>query len=428
MEPAGLSSGGSTGHFRRTPGPSPNVVMTAPPGRRLDERRLWFVGIGGAGMSGYAVLARAWGAEVAGWDRYETPYLVHVRDAGIPVTVSDQPEGAPDGFESIVSSAFAGQVRGLTRADLLAELVSLQDSIVVAGAHGKTTTAGMIAFVLDRLGRDPAFLIGGEIPQLGGNARAGTGWLVVEGDESDRTIERLRPKIAVVTNVDLDHHSEFASRAEVEELFEQWLAAVPDVVRADTLAPLDLELSVPGEHNRRNAAAALAALELAGVPAKDALPQLAAFTGAGRRLEARGEQRGIAVLDDYAHHPAEVEAAIAAMRENRGEGRVLVLFQPHLYSRTRHLSRELGEALAAADVVAVTDVYRAREEPVEGVSGKLVVDAVSEARPGLTVGWVPTVEQGAAFLARRARPGDVVLTIGAGDVERAIPLLLEQLA
>ena len=391
----------------------------------LADRRLWFVGIGGAGLSGYAVLARAWGAEVAGWDRYETPYLEHVREAGIPVTVSEDVEGPPEGFEAVVSTAFAGQVPGLTRAELLAELVSQQDSIVVAGAHGKTTTAAMIAFVLDRLGRDPAFLIGGEIPQLGGNARAGSGWLVVEGDESDRTIEQLRPQIAVVTNVDLDHHSEFASRAEVEQLFERWLAEVPHVVRGDELEPVELELAVPGEHNRRNAAAALAALELAGVSAEEAGSQLAEFAGAGRRLEARGEAGGVTVVDDYAHHPAEIAATIAAVSDG---GRVLVLFQPHLYSRTRHLAHELGVALAAADVVAVTEIYRAREEPIEGVTGKLVVDAVAEARPGMTLGWTPGIEEGASFIARHARPGDVALTVGAGDVDRAVPLLLEQLA
>jgi UDP-N-acetylmuramate--alanine ligase len=223
---------------------------------RLEGRRLWFVGIGGAGLSGYALLAKAWGAEVAGWDRYETPYLEHVRAAGIPVTISAAPQAAPEGWEAVVSTAFAGQVPGASRAELLSELVALQDSIVVAGAHGKTTTAAMIAFVLDRLGRDPAYLIGGEVPQLGGNARAGSGWLVAEGDESDRTIAHLRPTIAVVTNVDLDHHAEFASRAEVEELFDAWLAEVPNVVRGDDLGPVDFDLSVPGEHNRQNAAAA----------------------------------------------------------------------------------------------------------------------------------------------------------------------------
>lgn len=391
----------------------------------LADRRLWFVGIGGAGLSGYAVLAKAWGADVAGWDRYETPYLDHVRAAGISVTVSEDVEAAAEGFEAVVSTAFVGQVPGLTRAEFLAELVTQQDSIVVAGAHGKTTTAGMIAFVLDRLGRDPSFLIGGEIPQLDGNARAGSGWLVVEGDESDRTIEQLRPKIAVVTNVDLDHHSEFASRAEVEQLFERWLAEVPQVVRGDELEPVDFELAVPGEHNRRNAAAALAALQLVGVAPEEARAHLAEFTGAGRRLERRGEAGGVAVLDDYAHHPAEIAATIAAVRNG---GRVLVLFQPHLYSRTRHLADELGAALASADIVAVTEIYRAREEPIEGVSGKLVVDALGAARPGMTVGWMPTVEQGATFLARRARPGDVALTVGAGDVDQAVPLLLEKLA
>jgi UDP-N-acetylmuramate--alanine ligase len=396
----------------------------------LADRKLWFVGIGGAGLSGYAILAKAWGAQVAGWDRHETPYLEHVRAEGIPVTVSEQVEAPPDSFETVVSTAYMSE--GLSpehgrksRAEFLAELVSLQDSIVVAGAHGKTTTAGMIAFVLDRLGRDPSFLIGGEIPQLGGNARAGSGWLVVEGDESDRTIERLRPKIAVVTNVDLDHHSEFASRAEVEELFERWLAEVPEVVRADELAPVELELAVPGEHNRRNAAAALAALELAGVTREEAKPYLAEFAGAGRRLESHGEAGGVTVLDDYAHHPAEIAATIEAVRNG---GRVLVLFQPHLYSRTRHLVRELADALAAADVVAVTEIYAAREDPAEGVSGKLVVDALTEVRPGITVGWTPSVEQGATFLAGRARPGDVALTVGAGDVDRAVPLIIERLS
>ena len=392
---------------------------------RLEGRRLWFVGIGGAGLSGYALLAKAWGAEVAGWDRHETPYLEPVRAAGIPVTVSEEIAAAPDAYETIVSTAYVAERDGKSRAEFLAELVSLQDAIVVSGAHGKTTTTGMIAFALERAGCDPSFLIGGEIPQLGGNARAGSGWLVVEGDESDRTVERLRPKIAVLTNVDLDHHSEFSSRAEVETLFDRWLAEVPHVVRADELEPVDFELAIPGEHNRRNAAAARAALELAGLPRSEAEPHLAEFTGAGRRLELRGEAGGVRVLDDYAHHPAEIRATIEAVRDSR---RVLVLYQPHLYSRTRHLADEIGAALATADVAAVTEIYRAREEPVEGVTGKLVVDAVSEARPGMTLAWTPEPEDGARFLARHARPGDVVLTMGAGDVDAAVPVLLRELA
>lgn len=389
----------------------------------LDGRRIWFIGIGGAGLSGYALLARAWGAEVGGWDRVETPYLAALQ--GALVELAPEPV-VPDGWdEVVVSTAYRDQVEGRPRAEFLAELVSLQRSIVVAGAHGKTTTAAMIAFCLDRLGDDPAFLIGGEIPQLGGNARAGGGWLVVEGDESDRTIAALRPEIAVVTNVDLDHHTEFASRAEVESLFADWLAAASKAVRGDELEPVEVELAVPGDHNLQNAGVALAAIELAGYSRAEAARVLGEFRGATRRLELRGQAGGVDVVDSYAHHPRELAADIAAARDG---GRVLALFQPHLYSRTRHLAREFGAALASADVVAVTDVYRAREQPVEGVTGKLVVDALAETRPGMELGWTPAVEDGVRFLARRARTGDRVLTLGAGDVDRAADLILEALA
>lgn len=385
----------------------------------LEGRRLWLAGIGGAGMSAYASLAQAWGAEVRGWDRVRTPYLDHLN--GIDVEIRDEPPAPPAGWEVFVSTAFAGRIPGKSRAELLAELVSLRDSIVVSGAHGKTTTSAMIAFCLLRVGRDPAWLIGADIPQLGGNAGSGGGWLVVEGDESDRTIASLRPRIAVVTNVDHDHHATFGSRAEVEELFESWLKEVPQTVRGEDLRPYDGELSVTGEHNRRNAACALAALELAGVAREEAEPALAEFAGAARRLERRGVVRGAEVYDDYAHHPAEIAATLAALKDH---GRVLALFQPHLYSRTRHLARELAAALAQADVVAVTDVYAAREEPVAGVSGKLVVDRLAERRPGMTVAWTPSVEDGAHFLSSRLREGDRVVTIGAGDVDRAVAMLL----
>jgi len=388
----------------------------------LDGRRIWFVGIGGAGLSGYALLARAWGAEVGGWDRVETPYLAPLGDVLVELAPDPVvPEGWP---EVVVSTAYRGRVEGKARSEFLAELVSLQRSIVVAGAHGKTTTAAMIAFCLERLGDDPAFLIGGEVAQLGGNARAGEGWLVVEGDESDRTIAALRPEIAVVTNVDLDHHSEFASRAEVESLFAEWLGAAPLAVRGQELEPVELELGVPGAHNGRNAAVALAAVEAAGYSSEAAAEALRDFRGVGRRLERRGEAGGVAVIDSYAHHPSELAADIAASRDG---GRVLVLFQPHLYSRTRHLAQEFGTALAAADAVAVTDVYPAREEPIEGVTGKLVVDAVADARPGMALAWTPTVEEGARFVAARARAGDRILTLGAGDVDRAADLILEGL-
>ncbi|HEU4942417.1 MAG TPA: cyanophycin synthetase, partial [Gaiellaceae bacterium] len=186
------------------------------------------------------------------------------------------------------------------------------------------------------------------------------------------------------------------------------------------------ELNIPGEHNRRNAATALAALELAGVDGRDAWPVLREFRGAGRRLEEVGVAGDVRIVDDYAHHPAEIRATISALR-GQGIGRILALFQPHLYSRTRHLARETAAALAQADVVAVTDVYPAREEPVEGVTGKLVVDALSELRPGMPLAWTPRVEDGARFLARRAQPGDVVLTVGAGDVDRGADLVFGEL-
>jgi UDP-N-acetylmuramate--alanine ligase len=395
----------------------------------LDGRRFWLVGIGGAGLSGYAVVADAWGADVSGWDRKETPYLEHVRAAGIPVTLSPEPPEPPPGAEVVVSTAYAGRVAGRSRAEFLAELVAFRRSIVVAGAHGKTTTTAMIAYCLDGLGDDPSFLVGGEVPQLGGNARAGNGWLVVEGDESDGTVFSLPADVAVVTNVDLDHHAAFASVAELEERFERWARTVPEgrVVWGRDLEPLEIELSVPGEHNRLNAACALAALELAGFERGAAAGVLARFRGVGRRLEEHGEAGGVRLLDDYAHHPAEVAATIAAARDLAREGRLVVVFQPHLFSRTQHLGRELGGALAAADAAVVTEVYAAREEPVAGVTGKLVVDALAAARPGMPVGWGPALADAARIAAALARPGGMLLTVGAGDVDTAIPMLRAEL-
>ena len=289
----------------------------------LEGRRFWFVGIGGAGMSALALVARAWGAEVGGSDRARSSYVDRLEEAGIPVEIGHEAANVPDGAEIVVSSAIAPdnpEVAGREvkrRGELLAELVQLRPSIVVAGAHGKTTTAGMIAFCLDRLGEDPAFLIGGEIEQLGGNARAGEGWLIAEGDESDRSLELLRPQIAVLTNVELDHHATFASLADLREAFRAFLALarganvvwdrpellalLPDgspdaatVVRFDAGEPLllagrvrfrwrgaQVSLAVPGAHNALNAAAALEAARLAGAEDALAIHGLADFRGAG---------------------------------------------------------------------------------------------------------------------------------------------------
>jgi UDP-N-acetylmuramate--alanine ligase len=397
--------------------------------RELEGRRFWLAGIGGAGLSGYAVLAHAWAAEVSGWDRKETPYVEHVRAAGIPVTISPEPPEPPPGTEVVVSTAYADRVAGKSRAELLAELVGLRRSIVVAGAHGKTTTAAMIAYCLDALGDDPSFSVGGEVPQLGGNARAGDGWLVVEGDESDGTVFSLPAEVGVITNVDLDHHSAFASTAELEERFETWAASLPEgqVVWGRDVEPVGLELAVPGEHNRVNAACALAALELAGYGRDAASAAVVGFRGVGRRLESHGEAGGVRLYDDYAHHPAEVAATLTAARALAPDGRLVVLFQPHLYSRTVHVGRELGEALAAADAAVVTEIYAAREEPVAGVSGKLVSDRLADVRPGMPVGWAPSLADAARIAAELARPGGLLLTVGAGDVDTTIPLLRDQL-
>ncbi len=260
----------------------------------LDGRRFYFVGIGGAGLSAYANFARAWGAEVRGWDKQETIFMETL--SGIDVDVGGEP-AAPAGFETVLSSAHAGRAEGRSRADFLAELVALRRSIVVGGAHGKTTTAAMIAYALRELGDDPAWIIGGVVPQLGGNAGNGEGWLVVEGDESDRSIAVLRPEIAVVTNVELDHHAAFGSTAELRAFFDDWTATAPKVVRGWELEPVAFALSLAGEHNRMNAAAALAALELTGAPRADAETALAALhwrraaLRAGRRARRRARLR-----------------------------------------------------------------------------------------------------------------------------------------
>ncbi len=387
----------------------------------LAGRKFYFVGIGGAGLSAYANFARAWGADVRGWDARETIFLEALE--GIDVDLGGDPD-PPEGYEVVVSAAHSGRTEGRNRADFLAELVSLRPAIVIGGAHGKTTTAAMIAFVLRELGDDPSWIIGGVVPQLAGNAGAGSGWLVVEGDESDRSIGLLEPEIAVVTNVDLDHHAAFASEAELADFFDEWLGRVAKTVRGWELEPVELELAVPGEHNRCNAAAALAALELAGIERRRAEGALGRFAGVDRRFQLVGEVAGVRVYDDYAHNPTEIAATLRTAREQ--EPRQLVaVYQPHVYERTRQLRSELGWALGEADAAIVTDVIGGRDEPRPGVNGKVVLDEVpSRVRHG----WAPTLEDATRLVLAWARPGDAIVTLGVGEPWRVARAVVKGLA
>jgi UDP-N-acetylmuramate--alanine ligase len=421
-------------------------------------RRLHFVGIGGAGMSGLALVAKQLGAEVTGSDRAESSYSERLRAAGIEPSIGHDAANVPDGADVVVSTAIpdtnpelaraqAAGLRVLHRGDLLAETAALKRSIAVAGAHGKTTTTGMLAHILRATGRDPAFLIGGELREAGTNAAWGEGdWVVVEADESDRSFLKLSPDVAVITNIELDHHTTYGSEADLIEAFGEFAAKAETVIAWEN-APVEgavrrfgidpgnvelvpggsrfrvgdvaVELHVPGEHNVLNALAALAAAEAAGVPLAEAAPALAGFTGTGRRFEARGTtSAGARVFDDYAHHPTEVRATLEAARTLDAE-RVVAVFQPHLYSRTQHLAKQFGEALAIADAAMVVDIYPAREraEDFPGVTGYLVAAAAANAGHGRSVWWIPSMDEAAVLLERELREGDVLLTLGAGNVD-----------
>ncbi len=412
-------------------------------------QRLHLVGIGGAGMSAYARCAVALGATVSGSDQAESPALAALRELGVDARAGHDAANVPDGtgVEVFHSTAIAAENperteaarRGLPdhpRAELLARFSALKRTIAVAGAHGKTTTTSMLAHALVALGADPAYIIGGDLVTTGHNAAWGTGeWLVVEADESDRSLLALRAEIAVVTNVELDHHATYGSLEEVRQVFRRFLAEPEHAVlwdRPDVLALRDaslptvsfdapappLSLLVPGEHNQRNAAAALAALVLAGFDEAAARAALATFPGAGRRFQDLGTTAsGARIVDDYAHHPTEVAAAVQAAR-SLGPDRVVAVFQPHLFSRTEHLATEFGAALAGADVVCVVDVYPARErqEDFPTVSGRLLAQAALDARPGMPVFWLPAFADVERVLGPRLRSGDLVLAMGAGDV------------
>ncbi|HEY8816830.1 MAG TPA: Mur ligase domain-containing protein [Candidatus Dormibacteraeota bacterium] len=402
------------------------------------DRHLHFIGIGGAGMSGLALVCQELGASVSGSDRADSSYTERLRAAGLAPTVGHDAANLPDGAEVIVSTAIdddnpelrLARKRRLDvrhRGELLAELCAEKRLIAIAGTHGKTTTTAMLVWALREIGADPAFFIGGEVPGFGpegtvGNAGWGAGeWVVAEADESDASFLELAPEIAVITNIEMDHHSRWGSMAELRAAFDRF-AAGAEVANfdADSPGPARISLAVPGAHNVLNARAALAAAGLAGFDLDAVAAALAGFPGVYRRLELKGERDGARIYDDYAHHPTEVRAALGALRE-MSPARLIAVFQPHLYSRTRALAEQFGAALALADEVAVLDVYPAREQPVgelAGVSGLDVARAAADRMGGRRVLWAPTLGQAETALEPRLGAGVVLVTIGAGDVVR----------
>jgi UDP-N-acetylmuramate--alanine ligase len=427
-------------------------------------RSLHFIGIGGAGMSGLALVAHALGARVTGSDQARSSYWESLKTRGIEPVLGHDAVNYPRGAEVVVSTAIpednpelsAARTAGATvlhRGDLLAELSRLKRTIAVSGTHGKTTTASMAAHVLLECGREPAFLIGGELRSAHTNAGWGAGeWAVIEADESDRSFLKLDREVAVITNVELDHHSTYAGLGELEDAFAEFAAPASlrvlgpgvelgesglsfgieagdvratgvELLRGGSRFEVDgaaIELTVPGRHNVLNALAAIVACRKAGVEPEEAAPALAGYSGAGRRFEELGVSAGGALLfDDYAHHPTEVRATLEAARTLEPR-RLFACFQPHLFSRTRMLAREFGSALALADVVIVLDIYAAREraEDFPGVSGLVVAAAAAEAAGGRPVWWLPKGEDAERLLAGELRDGDLLVTLGAGDVDR----------
>jgi len=450
--------------------------------------RYHLVGIGGAGMAPVAELLTARGLTVSGSDARPSATLERLRAAGVTAHVGHDAAHVPADATVVVSTAVRADNPELVRArelglpvvhrsEALVVAAGEQDFVAVAGAHGKTTTSAMLAVALAEVGQDPSWAIGGQVAGLGSGAHLGRGRaFVAEADESDGSFLNYRPAVAVVTNVEPDHLDHYGSRAAFEQAFVDFAGRVtgtlvvcsdddgalrlarevtgPRVLTYGTGAapgvgeghvrigdltvgatgaralldapgrdtPVPLELAVTGAHNVRNATGAWCAGVALGADPHALAAALGSFRGTGRRFEDRGTAAGVRVVDDYAHHPTEVAATLAAARLAAGDGRVLVLFQPHLYSRTRTFAAEFAAALSAADEVVVTDVYAAREDPVPGVDGSLITGRAEGAR------YVPGREDAAAAVAGLARPGDLVLTMGAGDVTELGPRILRLLA
>lgn len=444
------------------------------------------IGIGGAGMSALAWILLQRAHPVTGSDLRVGRSVTALRSMGAVIQTGHDPHLVERAELVVASTAIP---RGnpelrradelglpvLRRAELLAALMADHDQLLIAGTHGKTTTTSMVAVCLQTAGVDPSFAIGGTLHDAGTSAHHGTGpWFVAEADESDSSFLVYEPDVAVVTNVDLDHHDEFADLAAVDDVFLRFLErrrpgataivclddegvrrvlpriAAPVETYGEhpdaTLRTVDLtlhpfggsfglvhrgedvgrfEINLPGRHNVANATAAALAAVHAGATWDAVRRGLSMFAGANRRFERLGDAAGVSVVDDYGHHPAELRATLDAARQTAPDGRVIAVFQPHRFSRTAALGAELGAALSGADVVIVTDVYGAGEQPVAGVTGQLVADAASAT--GVETHYVPSVADVPAHLLDLVCPGDLVLTVGAGDITEVGPVALDRL-
>ncbi|WP_405990204.1 UDP-N-acetylmuramate--L-alanine ligase [Streptomyces sp. NBC_00986] len=459
------------------------------PGLPTAMDRPHFIGIGGAGMSGIAKILAQRGAKVAGSDAKDSATADALRALGATVHIGHAAEHlADDATCVVVSSAIRKDNPELARAaelgipvvhrsDALARLMDGLRPIAVAGTHGKTTTTSMLAVSLSELGLKPSYAIGGDLDAPGSNALHGDGEIfVAEADESDRSFHKYAPEVAIVLNVELDHHANYASMEEIYESFQTFAdRIVPDgtlVISADHEGARELTrrisdsvktvtygeaedadvrilsvvaqglksevtvllggeeltftVSVPGRHYASNAVAALAAGVALGIPAAELAPALAAYTGVKRRLQLKGEAAGVQVIDSYAHHPTEMTADLEAMRAAASSARLLVVFQPHLFSRTQELGKEMGQSLALADASLVLDIYPAREDPIPGITSDLIIEAARAA--GADVTPVHDKADVPEAVAGMAKPGDLVLTMGAGDVTDLGPRILDRLA
>jgi len=447
-------------------------------------KRLHFIGIGGAGMSGLARIALSHGISVSGSDAKDSTVLSALSALGAQVS-ADHVADHVDGADFVIYSTAISQnnvelVRArelnlpiLTRAQALATLMSDSKSVAVAGTHGKTTTSSMLTVALQSCGLDPSFAIGGTLTSSGSNAHRGTGDLfVAEADESDGSFIEYRPFAAIVTNIEHDHVDYFATAADVTKAFADFAATIAkdgfliycaddpgSVHLASTITELklisygtsegadlyidsinllpmgstsrvlwkgrtigNLSLQVPGAHNVLNAGAALAMALILGAPVAEALSGLASFHGTGRRFELKATVHGIRVIDDYGHHPTEIDVTLSAAKRYAGDGRLIVVFQPHRYSRTQAFMNEFAKALSIADEVVLLEVYAASETPIPGITSSTIAEQMTNGH------FIPNFLDATEWVIAQARPGDVIVTLGAGDVNSLAPIISDGLA